>query len=175
MSKKKKEPAQSSLVDEMPEPPQALQPIALPSAHHFALVRIALTERAATLQGIAKKLDGESYAREARIVRGDAEAITEDILPQVSAQRELPLATAADVSSAIKDAIRGPIFKHCLADDDSEVDHRAALGDAIGSRMAAYAVRIAERAFAAGVQARETTPEALCVDAVSFLYSGPTV
>lgn len=169
-AKKPGDARQTSVVDELPEPPQGLPTIDLPTAHHYALLRTALQGRAGDLDTVAKKVETEGYPREARVVRMDAAAIREDILPQFERQMELPMATQRDVASGIKSAIQGPIFKHVLLDDESEVDHRAELGEAIGERVAAYVLQVAEKAFAAGVQAREATPEALCVAALSAFY-----
>lgn len=168
---KQKDNGQATLVDELPAPPTSLPTIELPTAHHFAITRKAIEERQAELKKLASKTDAEGYPREARTIRSDAQALEEDVLPKFAQQGELPMATQADVASGIKDAIRGPIFKHVLVtDDEGEVDHRTELRDAIGDKMARYVLDVAGRAFNAGMQARETTPESLAVKGLPALY-----
>jgi hypothetical protein len=159
-----------SALDEMQPPAGELPTINLPSAHHYGISRVALTDRVDVLKKLAKTTEDKGYPKEARVILGDALALEEEVLPEFTAQLEMPLSTAADVSSAIKSALRGLIFKHVQANEDDAIDHRAALGDAIGDKLGEYVLAVAARAFSAGEMSRAMTPQAAAVRALPTLY-----
>jgi hypothetical protein len=144
-----------------------LPDIELPTAHHFAITRIAIENRAEALKKLADKTADEGYVRESRVILADSQALTEDVLPQFRDQAELPLVTYESVKYGIADLLRGNVWKHVQQSADDQVDHRNNLLDVVSSKMAQLALAIAERAYNAGFRAREETPEVFAVKSLA--------
>lgn len=170
MVKTKKDNGQAALIDEMQAPVGTLPLVELPSGHHYAITRVAISERVDALKKLAGKVEDDGYVKEGKVILGDALALEEEVLPHFTAQAELPLTTAADVSSAIKSALRGTIFKHVQANDDDAIDHRAALADEIGGKLGPFVIAVAARAFRAGEILRHHTPEAAAAACFDLLW-----
>lgn len=153
----------------MEEPPKPFTPsVELPSPHHYRLVRDAVKDRADTVKALAKKLDDEGYLTQARVVRGDATALEEDVLPQFEHQAEIPLATADEVGGGIANELRGLVRRHARR-DDPERDHEAELLKELAERITRFATEVAERAFAAGAATREYSAEVFALKSLNGL------
>jgi hypothetical protein len=148
-----------ALLGGIPASTGELPSIELPTAHHFAITRIAIEQRAESLKKLASKTSDEGYPREARVIAADAQALNEDVLPQFRDQAELPLASYDDVRFGIQNLLRGNVWKHVQQAADDQVDHRNLLLDVIGSKVAQLLIAVAERSYTAGFRAREETPE----------------
>jgi hypothetical protein len=148
-----------ALLEGKPASTGELPSIELPTAHHFAITRIAIEQRAESLKKLASKTSDEGYPREARVIAADAQALNEDVLPQFRDQAELPLASYEDVKYGIANLLRGNVWKHVQQAADDQVDHRNLLLDVIGSKVAQLLIAVAERSYTAGFRAREETPE----------------
>src|SRR5689334_12432410 len=95
-------PVAEAKADNGSKPPT---PVALKSAHDFALATTALEHRAEELKKLSKKNREEGYVREARSIEPDAAAIEHAILPQFRSQRELPLADFERLEKSVGEAI----------------------------------------------------------------------
>ncbi len=153
-------------------PAPILPAIRFDTPHDYQIARVALAGRADDLTKLAKKNDEEGYVREARIIQADATQIKDRMLPLFSDQDELPLATTEEVSSAIRNELRGLVRVHAKLDPDGAVDHEAVLLEKLGARIEAYAVAVAASAFAAGVAYREAAPEVVALKAIPALRPG---
>lgn len=136
------------------------------------LVRRALQDEKTNLSKLADKVDDAGYAREARVMRGDAETIAEDLLPQLEAQREIPLATADEVKHGIMARIRRairPFMREARAGED---DPEAKCLEEVATKVEAFATEIAGRAYRAGVTARAHEPESIALASLEALGTG---
>lgn len=151
------------------EPPRAFQPtIELPTPHHWRLVKVAIDDRVASLKSIAKKVSDEGYIREARVMEHDALALSEDVSPQLEVQAEIPLATADEVQSGVANELRGVVRRH-VRRDQQDVDHEAQMLKELSERVERFACEVANRAYAAGLSAREATAEVFALKSLNAL------
>ena len=162
----------------------APEPLAFRTRHDVSLTAQALELRAEDLTKLAKKNQDEGYRAEARAILGDVGAIKEVILPQLADQRELPIATPEDVESAVANALRPGVHalvRSTRAAPTNVGDESVAAFDRdradgyvarLAERVARYAAEVAERAYTAGLAARESTPEAIAVKSIDLLEYG---
>lgn len=151
------------------EPPRAFAPtIDLPTPHHWRLVKVAIDDRVSALKSIAKKVSDEGYIREARIMEHDALALSEDVSPQLEVQAEIPLATADEVQSGVANELRGVVRRH-VRRDQQDVDHEAQMLKELSERVERFACEVANRAYAAGLSAREATAEVFALKSLNAL------
>jgi hypothetical protein len=140
------------------EPP-VTRTIELPTGHHAAVVRRALEDRTTALGKLAGKATDEGYAREGRVIAADAQILEEDVLTQLKGQLDLAF-DHDELTHGIRNQLHPLVFKHVPAtDDEGEVDHRKELLDALGTRVARFVTAAAERAYHAGLRARQDEPE----------------
>lgn len=130
---------------------------------HAAIVRRALENEQDLLRKLAEKVDDSGYPREARIVKGDSETIAEDLLPQLSEQGELALATAEEVRFGIINRIRRSVKPYMREARPEEPDPLGECLQAIAAKVELFAAAVAERAYRAGFEARQHEPEALAL------------
>lgn len=151
--------------------PDELPTLHLPTAHHFQIVRVAVEERSTSLKKLADKTADEGYIREARVISGDAQALKEDVLPQLEVQPELFGATMQELQAGIANELRGLVHKHVLADhgDETDIDHRGEMCEQLALRVATFALDVAERAYNAGLRARSEIPEVFAVRSLEKL------
>lgn len=151
------------------EPPKAFQPtIELPTPHHWRLVKAAIDDRVKSLKAIGKKVGDEGYIREARVMEQDALALSEDVSPQLEVQAEIPLATADEVQSGVANELRGVVRRH-VRRDQQDVDHEAQMLKELSERVERFACEVANRAYAAGLSAREATAEVFALKSLNAL------
>lgn len=151
------------------EPRREFSPtLDLPTPHHWRLVKVAVADRIASLKSIAKKVSDEGYTREARTMEQDAMALSEDVAPQLETQAEIPLATADEVQSGVVNSLRDLVRRH-VRRDRQDVDDEALLLRYLGERIERYARDIAERAYAAGLAAREAEAEVFALKSLNAL------
>lgn len=148
--------------------PEFVPTIELATPHHYRLTRQAIEDRVSTVKSLAKKLSDECYTRESRILEQDALALTEDILPQFESQQEIPLATADEVQGGVANELRAVARRHARR-DDPERDHEAELLKELSERVERFACEIANRAYAAGLAAREATAEVFALKSLNAL------
>ncbi len=151
-----------------------LAPIQLDTPRDYQLLRLAIEDRADALEKLATKTQGEKYPKEARIISGDASRLRDDILPMISEQTEIALATPDEAQAAIKNGIRDVVRRHSK-ESDGNTDHEAVLLQYLGERINRYATQIAIAAFNAGVAYRETEPSYLLVRYARGLEHVPAV
>lgn len=154
---------------------KAPAPIQLRNAHDFGIVVRALEDRGEEVDKLAKKNEEEGYVREARTQRADAAAIRQFILPTLRGQTELPLVTAEQVRAGIVARIR-PLLHNALVvlapkekQEDALVSRETTLAERIALYVEAYVSAVAEEAYNAGRQARESDPEAIALRMLSAL------
>lgn len=151
------------------EPPKAFQPtIELPTAHHWRLTKTAIDRRILAIKSLAKKVSDDGYFREARIMEQDALALSEDVSPQLEVQAEIPLATADEVQSGVANELRGVVRRH-VRRDQQDVDHEAQMLKELSERVERFACEVANRAYAAGLSAREATAEVFALKSLNAL------
>jgi hypothetical protein len=168
---------QMSAVEEPEQKQKPIEPVKLRTAHDFTLTATALQARAEELKKLSKKNSEEGYAREAKSVEADANAIEFHILPQFRAQRELPLLTVEQVEKEITGALRVFVFRAFDGLDNPKVaispenirGRKERVLESIGKRVTFFAREIAERAFNEGVAAREISPESLAMRCIGSL------
>ena len=157
--------------------PKKPSPVTLRTAHDFSLVTQALEFRKEDLTKLAKKVQEDGYAREARSISADAEAIERHVLPQFREQRELPLVTheqlekeiAVALTRFISAAFRG-LGDPKVVVTPATIDHRREeLLKSLTTRVALYVKDVADDAFNQGYAAREQTAEALAMRAIGTL------
>lgn len=137
------------------------------SGYDVTLTIQALEHRADSLDGLAKKNEGEGYAKEARIIRGDSQAIREHILPLYRPQQELALAGFEEVTAGIANNLRQFVRRaRTKKMDDEDVLSGLSL------RIHQFARQVAERAYAAGIAAREHDANVLMVRSLTGLIPG---
>ena len=164
------------------------KPVELRTARDYSLTTQALTIRAEDLKKLAKKTREEGYTHEARNIEGDAGAIEHYILPRFKEQQELPLVTADKVRSAIANAVHGIVHKFAVSSDSAEQGQAASrqseetlrrwqgeresnLEKAIAVCVEAALVEAAAEGFAAGLAARENSPEHLALRSVDAMHT----
>ncbi|AHG92094.1 hypothetical protein J421_4627 (plasmid) [Gemmatirosa kalamazoonensis] len=151
--------------------------VILRTPHDHTIVVQALEQRAEALAKRAKQLKDDGYRNAARTIDDDAAAIRTFILPQFAQQQELELATTETVEDAIAAAlagtVRGMLIVRAPQDrqEDALQSREENLSKALAKRVAAYATRVAEHAYAAGFHARGTDPETIALSAAQSLYA----
>lgn len=177
---KTKDPEQTTLATPSPEngaTKKGLKPVELRTAHDFELMRRSAINEADALDKVSEKLKTAGYAREAATIAADAAAIRSVILPQLSAQQELPLVSAESLDRQIVEAIKLEIFQMFDGIGDSEAKlmpsvvtaRRDRLVRVLASRVTAFAQELGEAARLAGYQARSLTSEVLAARVVPVL------
>lgn len=152
-------------------------PVALRTAHDFSLVTTALEFRKDDLTKLAKKVQEDGYAREARAITADAEAIEQHVLPQFREQRELPFVTHEQLEKEISAALTRFVRQAFQGLGDPKVvvtpasiDHRREeLLKSLTTRITLYAKDVADDAFNQGIAAREQSSEAIALRSISTL------
>lgn len=173
----------TATMEQTQEQQTAPEPVKLRTRRDYSLTVQALESRAAELAKLAKKTQEEGYTAESRIIASDAGAITEYILPRFRAQQELPLVSEERVRAAVKSAFHAVIHRFAVSSDSAQKkDAQGELTDrwqgkreedlaaAIARGVEAYAIEIAEAAYAAGYAAREMTPAAIALRSTGPLY-----
>lgn len=186
----------TSLLEEetIEKQPAKPKPVQLRTAHDYTLTTQALEMRVDSLKKLAKKNEEEEYHREARAILADATAIETIILPQFSTQQELPLVTSKEVRSGIMNAFHAVIHRFAVDSDNSVLRADSAngksgksavmaethdrwqgkreeqLAEKIAFCVEAFGLEIAEVAFAAGLSARENSPESLALKSVAAIH-----
>lgn len=153
------------------------EPIVLKSRRDVTLVEVSLERRESDLTKLAEKNDAEGYPRAAAQVRADALAIKHDILPKVRTQREIQFPTPTQVADAVEAVMSAAVhkaFRKLTEKDGLPIDAQLAgrekelLAHLVG-RVTTFAEKVAAEAYAAGVAARENSPEMVVLRHVSEL------
>lgn len=166
----------------LPTPGAATPTVQLATPAHYGLVRRACTAEAVKLTKLAKDTSAAGYAKASREVLADAKALTEDIEPAFRSQGVLDLASQGDVRSQVMAHLRHPIDTRIslaqkqgadLADKKREqparVDHGTRLLEDIADRVVAFALRITEDAYQAGLRARQDTAATFALRGIEAL------
>lgn len=136
--------------------------MSLGSDHERKITREAFEHRAVELDKLAKKTSDEGYAKLSRIIGGDASLIRYELLPQVRPS-QMQLAEGAGLRSGlvalVEPTIRGGL--PTLVDPEKWKREEASsdIADTLADRLLKYVTHVAEVAWTAGFNARDTEPE----------------
>jgi hypothetical protein len=145
--------------------------------HDLKLAGVALEHRVEELKKLQKKNDEEGYAREARAISADAAAIEHHLLPQLRAQRELPLLSTEQLQKEVEAALSRAVHQAFEQLDNPKAaitpegirSRRAHLIAKLASRVIVFARELAEASWNDGYQARGQSTERLTLNALESL------
>lgn len=170
--------AQTSVLEAPVQPaPKKPQPVQLRAPHDFSITVTALEHRAEEIAKLAKKASEEGYAREAKAIQADADAITYSILPLFRDQLPLPLVSEEDLERDIAAAIRTGVFRAFDGLDNPKTmptvagiqRRRDDLIKVLADRITTFAIVVADEAFKQGLAAREQSPQRIAQRSVTDL------
>lgn len=125
-----------------------------------------------TAQGVI----ASGYAELAEPIHRDIAELEYQVLPQVRAQRELPLVSYDDLEKRVYELVEGPTRSGFAGLDEKGAATKAALKSrtdrttrAVSQRMASLLSNVAKAAYAAGFAERYRTPEGLVVEQITAL------
>lgn len=160
-----------------------LHDLEVDSKHDYVILAQALTSRRDELEKLAKKNREEGYLKEAKAVSADAERISEALLPQCLAQRELPLTSVAEIragiANRIRSVIRGRLIVNVdggLSQEEEEIgvrDRESLLVEALAIHIEAFGEEVARRAHANGLAEREHGPQAVMAASMTYTLPDP--
>lgn len=151
-------------------------PVELRSGRDFEIVKQALTHRVDELDKLAKKTEEAGFAKEARAIRADADAIKHEISPKFDRQASLALVDAEhsltqSVSTLVHERTRQLVVAMDAAGTDDKRQKKA-LSDFEEKLTAAIVARLqaaASTGFAEGEAYRALTPSEIAVRGLEAL------
>jgi hypothetical protein len=150
---------QATLVE---EPKAKATKLTLASDHERKVTRESFEHRADELDKLAKKNEDEGYVKLGRIVKGDSALLRHELLPQVK-DVQMRLADGAGLLSGLIRLVEPRIRQDLPVKVDAakwkREDQAAVIAKALADILEDYITHVAETAWTAGFNARDTEPE----------------
>lgn len=150
-----------------PPPPPSPEPIKFRTHHDVSLLQVSAEKRKDKLDKMAADTRKEGYPTEARRFSNDAADIEYAILPLLKSQKELIGLAPEELRLRLNGFISNQLPEAMTK------AKRAEVADFLDWRLEALLLRVADRAYSAGVTAREHEPGILTLRALEDVERNP--